>query len=80
MVLLLQVGQPLLLRPPMLRPARTTPMISHVHMQEDGGERERSRSRSAVISRPKPKPKEKAKEEVDKESNWRVLLHNDDVG
>ena len=51
-----------------------------VQMQEgEGGDQERKRGRVAVIARPKPKPKEQQKEDVDKEANWKVLLHNDDV-
>jgi len=57
--------------------------VGALYMQEggDGGAREseKRRGKAAVISRPKPKPVQKNKEDVDKEPQWRVLLHNDDV-
>ena len=40
---------------------------------------EKKTGRQATIARPKPKPVQKSKEEVDKEGEWKVLLHNDDV-
>ena len=83
LLLLVQGAQSLQLMTPSRRMAPVAPMVARfapVSMQEDGGrEREKSKGRQATIARPKPKPKEKSKEEVDKEGEWKVLLHNDDV-
>ena len=82
-LLLVQGAESLQLVAPSRRSAPVAPMVARfapVSMQEDGGrEREKSKGRQATIARPKPKPKEKSKEEVDKEGEWKVLLHNDDV-
>ena len=83
LLLVVQGAQSLQLMTPSRRMAPVAPMVARfapVSMQEDGGrEREKSKGRQATIARPKPKPKEKSKEEVDKEGEWKVLLHNDDV-
>ena len=81
--LLVQAAQSLQLVTPSRRVAPIAPMAARfapVSMQQDGArERENKKGRQATIARPKPKPKEKSKEEVDKEGEWKVLLHNDDV-
>ena len=81
--LLVQAAQSLQLVTPSRRVAPVAPMAARfapVSMQQDGArERENKKGRQATIARPKPKPKEKSKEEVDKEGEWKVLLHNDDV-
>lgn len=83
LLLLVQGAQSLQLMAPSRRMAPVAPMVARfapVSMQQDGArEREKSKGRQATIARPKPKPKEKSKEEVDKEGEWKVLLHNDDV-
>ena len=83
LLLLVQGALSLQLMAPSRRMAPVAPMVARfapVSMQQDGArEREKKTGRQATIARPKPKPKEKSKEEVDKEGEWKVLLHNDDV-
>ena len=82
-LLLVPGAQSLQLLAPSRRVAPVAPMVARfapLSMQQDGArERENKKGRQATIARPKPKPKEKSKEEVDKEGEWKVLLHNDDV-
>mmetsp|Transcript_13997 Transcript_13997/g.28390 ORF Transcript_13997/g.28390 Transcript_13997/m.28390 type:complete len:171 (+) Transcript_13997:44-556(+) len=82
-LLLVQVAQPMRLVAPSRRGAPVAPMVARfapLSMQEDGGrEREQKKGRSTTIARPKAVPVSKNKEEVDKEGEWKVLLHNDDV-
>jgi hypothetical protein len=82
-LLLVQGAESLQLVAPSRRSAPVAPMVARfapLSMQQDGArERENKKGRQATIARPKPKPKEKSKEEVDKEGEWKVLLHNDDV-
>ena len=80
--LLVQAAQSLQLVTPSRRVAPVAPMAARfapISMQDGARERENKKGRQATIARPKPKPKEKSKEEVDKEGEWKVLLHNDDV-
>ena len=83
LLLLVQGALSLQLMAPSRRMAPVAPMVARfapVSMQQDGArEREKKTGRQATIARPKPKPVQKSKEEVDKEGEWKVLLHNDDV-
>ena len=81
-LLLVQVAHPMRLAAPSRRVTPVATMVARfapLCMQEGSRERENKKGRQATIARPKPKPKEKSKEEVDKEGEWKVLLHNDDV-
>ena len=82
-LLLVQVVQPMRLVAPSRRVTPVAPIVARfapLSMQQDGArERENKKGRQATIARPKPKAIQKSKEEVDKEGEWKVLLHNDDV-
>ena len=55
-----------------------TQILQRSHSSDKGSDASTT-SPPEESSKEKPKPKEKSKEEVDKEGEWKVLLHNDDV-